>query len=163
MPDPATKHGFASFFAKGRFLESIISVQLSLSHASSVCFITELSLILTSSFSAGTRLARSTVQLDERAMPELKRFEFRPVCRVRQLKMSHGEVIETRWKQTLQAQAGLVSPRSRRGRRDRSGPFQHCGCSGWAGWPFMSHSRTAVATSVTVRMNGSHLVEKLRH
>jgi hypothetical protein len=23
MPDPATKHGFASFFAKGRFLESI--------------------------------------------------------------------------------------------------------------------------------------------
>ena len=51
---------------------------------------------------------------NERAMPELKRLEFRPVRRVRQLKMSHGKVIETRWKQTLQARSRGCKPKKLR-------------------------------------------------
>ena len=47
-------------------------------------------------------------------MAELERLEFRPVCRVRQLKMSHGKVIETRWKQTLQARSRGCKPKKLR-------------------------------------------------
>jgi hypothetical protein len=95
-------------------------------------------------------------------MPELKRLEFRPVCRVRQLKMSHDKVVVARWKQTPQAHSRSCKPTKSTGSpRFVAAHSSIATAPVGLGWLFMSHSRTAVATSVTVRMNGSHLVEKL--